>query len=104
MVAFAALTLVVFCAGFAILCSVALWHGEQWATVYSAVSFLQRPVRATRWRPLWVGPVRFAKRLLIALVVNASDFDPTSLPLSVFVALLCLLLVQVRLRGAIVSI
>ncbi len=67
------------------------------ATVLAgAVSFLLRPVRLTWWRALWVGPVRFAKKLVFAALVSASDFDATGLPASVFVTLLymCLLLLQ----------
>jgi hypothetical protein len=40
--------------------------------------------------------VRFAKKLLFATLIGASSFDAASLPLSVFVALLALLLLQVR--------
>jgi hypothetical protein len=40
--------------------------------------------------------VRYSKKLLFAVLVGASRFDAVSLPLCVFVALLALLLLQVR--------
>ncbi len=88
----AAATLAVFGVGFPTLCSWALWQPH----LAPLVDFLQRPVRTAWWRPLWGGPVRFVRKLLFAAIVSGSDFGPTSLPMSVFVALLALLLLQVR--------
>jgi hypothetical protein len=104
-VALSSVTLAAMGAAFPAAVTWALWHGERGpaaaAALAPAMAFLERPVRATWWRPLWVGPARFAKKLVFAALVGASDFAPRSsaLPMSVFVALLVLLLLQVRARG-----
>ncbi len=91
--ALSVMTLLVFVAGFPLACSLLLWRGAgHWAE--ASLRFLQQSVRATWWRSLWVGPVRFGKNLLIAALIGASDFSQTSLPFLVFCALLVLLLMQ----------
>jgi hypothetical protein len=96
MVAFSAVTLAVFGLAFPALVGWALWHGAERTALAHAVRFWQQPVRLSWWRALWVGPMRFAKKLLFAALVGASDYGPdsTSLPSLVFVALLGLLLLQ----------
>jgi hypothetical protein len=92
--ALAAITFVVFTAGFPLVCSLALWHGEGRPWLAAPVRYLRGPVRAAAWRWIWAGGVRFGKKLLFAVLVNASSFDPVSLPLSAFLALVCVLLLQ----------
>ncbi len=90
------MTFIAFTIGFPVACSLALWQGEGRPWVAAPVQYLRGPVRAAPWRWLWAGAVRFGKKLLFAVMINASDFDPVALPLAVFLSLVGVLALQVR--------
>jgi hypothetical protein len=67
MVAAVVPTLACFVVGFPLVCSWALWHGEQRTRLAAALRFLLQSTRSTWWRALWAGPLRFGKNLLVCV-------------------------------------
>jgi hypothetical protein len=120
--ALAAPTFIVFVVGFPVACSWALWRrASRVQQLVAGVEFMQAPLRAAWWAPLWAGPVRFGRKFLFAALVGgarAEDYAQVharrarrpgplcftrpvqTLPILLFASLLALLLLQVCLGAA----